>query len=413
MSGCFITSGHFSRLKHADFLQISYPSICLIDHTQMGEFHIMFATIISTFKTVINRIKDKIKQLTKPATPSLTIGAISDLPKSKADLMAENAILRQQVIILNRQAKRPKFTTGDRFRFVLLSRLTKFWHTALHLDQPETLLRWHRELFRLHWKRKTTRKKRKPRIPPETIALIKQMAIENPRWGAKKIQGELLKLDIYIHKRTIKRYMRKVRKRDSGQNWVTFLKNHAGEIWACDFTTVHTLFFKPIYILVFMELQTRKIVHTAVTLSPTDDWTAQQLREATAWGNKPKYLIRDNDNKFGKRFVAMAEATNIKELRTPFQAPKANAICERFMGSLKRECLDFCLILHPYQLRRIVNAYVDYHNQSRPHQGIEQYIPAQVNKPRTQLTKKPKGKVIATPVLNGLHHTYAYAGALH
>jgi transposase InsO family protein len=239
------------------------------------------------------------------------------------------------------------------------------------------------------------------------------MAVENPRWGAKKIQGELLKLEIYVHKRTIKRHMRKVRKRNSGQNWATFLKNHAGNIWACDFTTVHTLFFKPIYILVFMELQTRKIAHTAVTTNPTDEWTAQQLKEATPWDNRPKYLIRDNDSKFGKRFSAVAEATNIKELKTPFQAPKANAICERFIGSMKRECLDFCLILHPYQLRRIVNAYVAYYNQSRPHQGIEQHIPAQFNKKRENFVKKPKGKVVATPVLNGLHHTYAYAGMVH
>ena len=373
----------------------------------------MLYAILTTCKTVINLIKDKIKQLTKPATPSLAVGVISDLPKNKADLMAENAILRQQLIVLNRHGKKPKFTPGDRFRLVFLSRLTDFWHTAVHLIQPETLLRWHRELFRLHWKRKTTRRKRKPRIPLETIALIKQMAVENPRWGAKKIQGELLKLDISIHKRTIQRYIRKVRKRKSGQNWATFLKNYASEIWSCDFTTVHTLFFKPICILVFMELESRHIVHTAVTTNPTDDWTAQQLREATAWGNKPKYLIRDNDNKFGKRFKVLAEATHIKELKTPIQAPKANAICERFMGSLKREALDFYFILYPDQLQRIVNKYVAYYNQSRPHQGIEQHIPDQFNKPHAQLCKKPKGIVIATPVLNGLHHTYAYAGALH
>jgi len=109
----------------------------------------------------------------------------------------------------------------------------------------------------------------------------------------------------------------------------------------------------------------------------------------------------------------VAAATHIKELKTPFQAPKANAICERFIGSLKRERLDSCLILHPYQLRQIVNAYVAYYNQARPHQGIEQHVPAQFNQPRTQLAKKPKGKVIATPVLNGVHHTYAYAGTFH
>jgi transposase InsO family protein len=321
----------------------------------MGENHIMFATILNTCKTIINRIKNKIKQLTKPVTPSLAAGTVSDISRSKADLMVENAILRQQVIVLNRQVKQPKLTNGDRLRFVLLARLTDFWHTALHIVQPETLLRWHRELFRRYWKRKSKAKNRKPRIPQETIDLIKQMVIENPRWGAKKIRGELLKLGIDIHKRTIKRYMRQVRKRNSGQNWATFLRNHAGAIWACDFTTIHTLLFKPIYILVFMELQSRKIVHTActelaevaVTLSPTDEWAAQQLREATAWGEGPKYLIRDNDNKFGKQFSAVAEATNIEELTIPFQAPRANAFCERLIGTLKRECLDYHLILHP------------------------------------------------------------------
>jgi hypothetical protein len=231
----------------------------------MGENHIMFATILNTCKAIINRIKNKIKQLTKPTTPSPAMGTISDLPRSKTDLIVENAILRQQVIVLNRQVKRPQLTAGDRLRFVFLARLTNFWHAALHIVQPETLLRWHRDLFRRYWKQKSKAKSRKPRIPQETIDLIKQMAIKNPRWGAKKIQGELLKLEIYIHKRTIKRHMRQVRKRNSGQNWATFLRNHAGAIWACDFTTINTLLFKPSYILVFLELQTRKIVHTACT----------------------------------------------------------------------------------------------------------------------------------------------------
>jgi transposase InsO family protein len=373
----------------------------------------VFTAIYNTCKSFLNHLKDKIKKITKPATATLAAGALSDLPRSKSDLIVENAILRQQLIVLNRTVKRPILTDGDRFRLTFLARLTGFWHSALHIVQPETLLRWHRDLFRRYWKRKSKPESRKPRIPQETIDLIKQMAIENPRWGAKKIRGELLKLGIDIHKRTIKRYMRQVRKRNSGQNWAAFLKNHAGDIWACDFTTVHTLFFKPIYILVFMELQTRRIVHTTVTLSPTDAWAAQQLREATAWGHGPKYLIRDNDNKFGKQFSTVAESTNIEELKTPFQAPKANAICERLIGTLKQECLDYHLILHPYQLRRIVNEFVAYYNQSRPHQGIEQHIPAQFNKPRAHLSKRPKGKVIATPVLNGLHHSYAYAGALH
>ena len=133
--------------------------------------------------------------------------------------------------------------------------------------------------------------------------------------------------------------MPKVR-RGSSQTWATFLKNHAGDIWASDFTVVHDLLFRPRYIFVLIELQARRIVHTAVTRSPTDDWTAQQLREATPWGKGPKYLIRDRDSKYGPLFQNVAKSTGIEVLKTPVRAPKANAVCERFIGSLKRECLD-------------------------------------------------------------------------
>jgi hypothetical protein len=150
---------------------------------------------------------------------------MSDIMRSRKDLIAENAILRQQLIVLNRQVKRPQFTSGDRLRLVLLSRLTQFWDSALHLIQPQTVLRWHRDLFRLYWKRKSRPKNRKLRIPQETIDLIKDMAEKNWLWGSEKIQGELLKLGIKVSKRTIQKYMKKVRKR-SGQNWRTFLKNH-------------------------------------------------------------------------------------------------------------------------------------------------------------------------------------------
>jgi transposase InsO family protein len=370
----------------------------------------MLSTIVNACKSFFHQIKNAVKKFTKPETTVLTAGAVSDIIRSRKDLVAENAILRQQLIVLNRQVKRPKFTNGDRLRLVLLSRLTQFWDSALHLVQPDTLLRWHRDLFRRYWKRKSRPKNRKPRIPQETIDLIKGMAQKNWLWGAEKIQGELLKLGIKVSKRTIQKYMKKVRKRSS-QNWATFLKNHAYEIWACDFTTVTSLFFKPIYIFVIMELESRRIVHTAVTLNPTDEWTAQQLREATPWDNRPKYLIRDNDNKFSKKFSAVAKSSGIKELKTPFQTPKTNAHCERLIGTMKRECLDHFLIFNQYQLKRIVVAIVEYYNQHRAHQGIKQRIPAKLNQPRLQLSNQVKNKVIATPMLNGLHHSYAYAAA--
>jgi len=369
----------------------------------------MLTAIINTCKNFLNRIKDKIKNITKPATATLVAGAISDLPRSKSDLIVENAILRQQLIVLKRSVKRPKLTPGDRVRMTFLARLTTFWQSALHIVQPETVLRWHRDLFRRYWKRKSKPKGRKPRIPQETIDLIKQMALENRRWGAKKIRGELLKLGIKVHKRTIKRYMRQVRKRNSGQNWATFLRNHAKDMWACDFTVVHTLFFKPIYIFIIMHHQTRRIVHAAVTTNPTDEWTTQQLREATPWDQKPKYLIRDNDGKYGDKFKDLLHCSGIEDKNTPPEAPRANSLCERLIGTLRRECLDHLLILNQQQLRRILNEFVTYYNQSRPHQGIDQHIPTRFSQPQPKLTNKLKGRVIATPVLNGLHHSYAYA----
>jgi hypothetical protein len=173
---------------------------------------------------------------------------------------------------------------------------------------------------------------RKPRISHETIALIKKMAKENCLWGAERIRGELLKLGIKVSKRTIQRYMSKSRQA-SNQTWATFIKNHVRDIWACDFTVIHDLFFRPIYIFVILELKTRRVVHAAVTVLPTDTWIAQQLREATPWDSGPRYLIRDRDRKYGSQFSCIATSTGIKELKTPYRTPKANAFCERFMGS--------------------------------------------------------------------------------
>jgi transposase InsO family protein len=241
------------------------------------------------------------------------------------------------------------------------------------------------------------------------IKLIKQISRNNFLWGAERIRGELLKLGIKVSKRTIQKYIPEKREK-SGQTWKTFLKNHASQIWACDFTVVHDLFFQPIYIFVILELCRRQVVHTAVTTSPTDEWTAQQLREATPWDTGPKYLIRDRDSKYGKLFSSVAVGIGIKELKTPYQAPKANAFCERFMGSLKRECLDHMLIISQRQCRQIVKEYISYYNHARPHQGINQLVPSRDDQDKI-LTLS--GRVKAKSVLNGLHHDYSIASQLH
>ena len=202
-------------------------------------------------------LQERIKHWTKPATSVLIIGALSDLTRSHTDLVVENALLRQQLIVLKRQIKRPQLTNSDRFRLVFLSHFTKFWKQALHIVQPDTLLRWHREMFRKYWRKKS---QGKPRITAETIALIERMAKENQLWGAERIRGELMKLGIEVSKRTIQRYMAKDKKTGSAsQKWATFLENQASDIWACDFTVVNDWLFRQWYIFVVMELKTRRI----------------------------------------------------------------------------------------------------------------------------------------------------------
>jgi transposase InsO family protein len=215
----------------------------------------------------------------------------------------------------------------------------------------------------------------------------------------------MLKLGMRVSKRTIQRYMPKKRRR-SNQTWATFLQNHAAEIWACDFTVVHDLFFRPTFVFIIIELHTRRILHTAVTLALTDAWTAQQLREATPCGKGPKYLLHDRDRKYGRKFSAVAASSGIKELRSPIRAPKANAVCERIIGSLKRECLDHMLIWHRSQVHRLVKEYVIYYNQARPHQGIEQRIPERYFQKQHSVAKCSRPRMIAKPVLGGLHHHY-------
>jgi transposase InsO family protein len=356
------------------------------------------------FQTFLKRVLCWVK----PPATSLVPGTLADLTRGKLELLAENALLRQQLIILRRQVKRPTYRKTDRLLLVLLARMARTWKQALFLVQPETLLRWHRELFRLFWKRKTKACARKSKLLPETICLIKEMAAKNRLWGAERIRGELLKLDIRVSKRTIQKYMGPIRrKRPNGQSWKTFLRNHAAGVWACDFLQVTDLFFRPLFAFFIIELQSRQVIHVNVTRSPTDPWVAQQLREATPYGQTPKYLIRDNDRKFGPNFARVATTSGIKVLRTPYRTPRANAVCERFLGSVRRECLDHFLIFHEKQLSRLLKAYAVYFNQARPHQGIGQRIPT----PLLPIAPLPNesSKVMNTPVLGGLHHDYRKA----
>ena len=378
----------------------------------MKEEIVMFHSILNRFQAVVqrglHRVGQVISRWTKPNSSALALGAMADLARSKPQLVAENLLLRQQLIVLNRSVKRPRFTRADRLRFVVLASRLQGWKDALLIVKPETILRWHRHGFQLFWKRKSRAMSHEPKIPMQTITLIKEMATTNRLWGAERIRGELLKVGIKVAKRTVQRYMRQTRSpRPHRQTWATFLRNHTSAICAGDFLQVTAIFFRPLVAFIIPELGSRRIVHVGVTRSPTDAWVAQQLREATPFGEAPAYLIRDNDAKYGAQFEAVATGTGIEVLRTPIKAPQANAICERLVGSVRCECLDHILIMSEAHLRRVLKEYAMYFNRSRPHQGIHQQVP----QPEKSLgfSGGETANVMALPILGGLHHEYLRA----
>lgn len=356
-----------------------------------------------SIQLILHELCTAIRNQIKPS--NLFAGTIADLPRSRADLILENALLRQQLIILRRQIKRPHLKKRDRLALVILARLTRFWKQTLLIVQPDTLLRWHREMFRWVWWFKSRVPARPPKVSSEVIELIQVMAQNNLLWGAERIRGELLKIGICLSKRTILKYVRTVRRpHPSNQNWLTFVRNHANTVWACDLLQTYDLFFKTLFIFVILEVESRRIIHVAVTRHPSDFWLAQQLREATPFGQVPRYIIHDRASNFGERFAHAATTSGISILKTPYRAPKANAICERFMGSLRRECLDHMLILSERHLQRIVVEYVNYFNRARPHQGIGQHLPEPEAVPAIETASA--SRIISLPVLGGLHRDY-------
>jgi putative transposase len=359
---------------------------------------------------VLSGLRQRMLAATRPATTVPLARALADLQRSRAELVAENALLRQQLLILRRSIKRPRCHPSDRVLLMLLASRVRAWRQALLIVQPDMLLRWHRQLFRAFWRRQSRAMPwaRRTKVSEETIALIQEMAAANRLWGAERIRGELLKLDIRVAKSTIQRYLREARRpRPRGQSWATFLRNHAGDFWACDFLPVTDLLFRPLYAFFIVALGSRRVVHVGVTRHPTDAWVAQQLREATPFGQQPQYLIHDNDRKYGPAFARVAEASGITELRTAYRAPTQNATCERFLGSARRECLDHVLVLGEAHLRRVLREYAEYFNRARPHQGLGQRIP--VAPEAGPALTAAGGRVLAIPVLGGLHHTYARA----
>jgi transposase InsO family protein len=313
---------------------------------------------------------------------------------------------------LERRVKPRRAKTATKLTLVWLCNLFA-WRETLTVVKPDTLIRWHRKGFRLfcRWKSKP---RGRPRVPAEIQKLIVEMAHDNPTWGEERIAAELmLKLGIRISPRTLRRYMppdKAPQHGPSSQRWMTFVRNHAEGIPACDFFVTVTGHFRLLYGFVIMGVGTRRIAHCNVTAHPTADWTLQQFREVIS-GEKPyRFLIHDRDSIYSSGFDAAVKSMGLSILKTPFRTPQANAFCERLVGTIRRECLDFLIALDERHLRRILKDWVARYNKGRPHSSLGPGIPeSTVGGAVRGLSgyRIPSDhRILAEPILEGLHHEY-------
>jgi len=332
--------------------------------------------------------------------------------RSSRSLTAENLFLRRQLALYKERGIKPgRIDPATRVSLAVLARLFN-WRDALIVVRPETLIRWHRAGFRLFWRYKS--QTGRPPIPAELRALIRRMATENPLWGEERIANELmLKLGIRVSPRTVRKYMPK---RPAGrprgdQRWSTFLRNHAKAIVACDFFVSVTATFRLFYVLVLIEHGSRRLLHFNVTPHPSAAWTLQQLREALEYGDF-RFLIHDRDSIFARSLDESIGRLGLRVLKSPPSSPMANAICERMIGTIRRECLDWLIPVSGSHLRSILKEWVTHYNGARPHMALGPGIPDPPAGAVLHANQKSRHQPGATAVvrarslLGGLHHEY-------
>lgn len=329
--------------------------------------------------------------------------------RAAGDKDVEILVLRHQLAVMRRQVDKPRFDDADRALLSALSSVLPRQRWPVFVVQPATLLAWHRRLAARRW---TYRSARRGRPPTAAVLarLIVRLASENPEWGYRRIHGELVGLGHRVAPSTVWSVLRRhgidPAPRRLGPSWSEFLSAQAKGILACDFLCVDTVLWRRLYVLIFIEHATRRVHLGGITTNPTGQWVTQRARELAECFSGLRVLIRDRDAKFTVGFDEVFAAETIEVVRTPVQAPNANAICERVIGTLRRECLDRMLIFGHRQLEVILVEYLAHYNGHRPHRALGQRPP---ELPATRPNPDAARPVIRHNVLGGLIHEYELA----
>lgn len=295
---------------------------------------------------------------------------------SVAALEIENAVLRHQLAVLRRKAGRPRFRRLDRVLLTAASRLLPRDRWSLFLLTPQTLLRWHRELVRRKWTYRRRRRVGRPPLDPEIRDLVVRLGRENPRWGCIRIRGELAKLGVRVSATTIRTLLRASgigpAPRRDGPTWSEFLRSQAQGILALDFFTVETAWLCTLYVLFAIHVGSRRVHVLGVTRSPDSAWVSQQARNLAMAERltEIRFVIRDHDSKFSGPFDEVFLSQDIQIVKTPIRAPRANAFAERWVRTVRTECLDWMLVFGRRHLEQILRIYAGHYNRRRPHRGI-------------------------------------------
>jgi transposase InsO family protein len=324
----------------------------------------------------------------------------------------ELLVLRHELEILRRQVVRPKLRMVDRALLAAAACHLPRSSRGARLVTPRTLLRWHQALVRRKW-RQTRGVRGRPSLPGEVRELVLRLARENPRWGHRRICGELAKLGFGVSPTSIRRLLAQAKlepaPRRAGPSWREFLRAQAAGIVACDFFTVESVFLRRYYALFFIAHGSRRVWLAGCTANPTGAWVTQQARNLGLGFSDQgvRFLIRDRDSKYSCPFDDVFRSEGIRVVKTPVRSPKANAIAERFVRTVRAECLDWLLILNRGHLERVLRVYVAHYNRERPHRALELRPP----EPGEQPEGAPEGDIRRRDRLGGLIHEYHRAAA--